>query len=625
MSRVPPLHLLTALAILMAGSCIGRADTTGSDLILAGPYDTTTNAFDSTSVINQVDGASIFYNAGYYGEGQIIGNVEGGLIWDGQEVFDRTALDQDTGLDLGPTVSLTSSIAVDPVSAPDAGQLDFHATMVGNVLAGTGYTGVTINGVPQFSALGAGMDPEASLWSGAIATSYSSTDIGSFSISQDSFLTPYKAFFNGTMVNGVLTKPGVINSSWGSTDSPGTNTGISSGTDYDTMTIDALARQNPTVAFVAAAGNGGPSSVAGAATVGSPGSGFNGITVGSLGPSTGSNAFMTPSSFTSSGPIDFYNPETGQTLTGVRAGVDIAAPGEDFALAAYLGPTGSLQSDTSITDPSLPTDQYFVNEDGTSFAAPQVAGGIALLKNVAETGPYGMNLTTAEDSRVIKSVLMAGATATIGWNNGQTLQNGVIRTTQALDYSTGAGALNLTNAALIYVGGTQDVVGLAGGTVAPLGWDYGELNLHGTNTYNFNQSFLANTQLTISLNWFVNQSFDNTTNVATEESFANLNLHLYLMVGGTPELVAESLSVYNNTQFLRLDLTQGGLYEMTVTYDDELYDVTGNPAPAEDYGLAWDAIAMVPEPSVISLLALSAPLIAFIYIRRRKSKTARPL
>jgi subtilisin family serine protease len=171
--------------------------------------------------------------------------------------------------------------------------------------------------------------------------------------------------------------------------------------------------------------------------VGWPGSGFNNIAVGSL----GGNNFLVSSDFSARGLNDFYNPVTGTVVTNARVAVDIAAPGDYMVLAAYLGDSGGIGASTNpairalIQQPS-PTNQYFLNMDGTSFSAPIVAGGIALLKDVAKTHPF-LNLaadTNALDTRVVKSVIMAGARETFAWDNGQNVtSNGVVRTTRRDD------------------------------------------------------------------------------------------------------------------------------------------------------------------------------------------------
>lgn len=314
---------------------------------------------------------------------------------------------------------------------------------------------------------------------------------------------------------------------------------------------------------------------------------------------------MDPSTFTSSGAADFYNPQTDTTITGVRAAVDIAAPGEQMVLAAYLGKTGSLGATTdpalqAITQDTPRTDQYFLNLDGTSFATPIVSGGIALLKDVANTHPFLNFLgdANAQDTRVIKSVLMAGADRTTGWNNGQTLNaSGTVVTTQALDYATGAGALDLNKAVDIYFFGTRDA-SVSGGTISNKGWDFSTLGLGLKKDYTFNSTFSANTELTVSLNWFANQQFNGSTNRGTAASFTNLDLEIWQIQNGVfTTLVGQSATTYNNSEFLRLDLSATGLYGLRVLNNGLVFDLTGGNAVAESYGLAWEAVTPTPTPS----------------------------
>lgn len=495
-------------------------------------------AFESQTLANDAVGALLFYNSGFFGKRTVIANVEGGFIWDGHEIFDRSGLPPELGV---------SQAITQYVSDPSAeGGSDFHATMVGHVLAGTGFIETEEGGA--FTYAGIGMAPYAELWSGAVATSYSSEDIGAFGITTASVLTPYRAFFRG--IEG--RKADVINSSWGG--------GDPAAADVEARTIDALARENPTVAFVASSGNFDETPVS------SPGSNYNNITVGSV----GSAQFLTPSDFSSRGAVDFYNPVTNTTLQGVRVGVDIAAPGEDMFLAAYLGPTGGLQYETDIVESPSPNDLFFLNQSGTSFAAPIVAGGIALLKDVAlsyENTPGEMP-DTAYDTRVIKSVIMAGARETEGWDNGQTDQAGVITTSQSLDYATGAGALDLEASATVYLlSPTADVDGLGGGQISASGWDFGALGLAGSNDYIFDIAFDEPIQLTISLNWFSGTKIDEQTDFGESLSFANLNLELWLLSEGVfTSKVAESNSIYNNSEFLRLDLFTSGYYGLRVVF-----------------------------------------------------------
>jgi len=563
-------------ALIWDGSLRG-AETVGSGTsdFISIVYDPDTDTYSSGYVVNSAVGAQDFYSAGYTGSSTIIANVEGGDIWFGHETFTRYS-------------GSSSYYTYDNSAAGSSNEIDFHATMVGHILAGAG------DGLGNYNVT-AGMAPYAGLWSASIATSFSSSDIGGFSTTTASLIAPYKAFFNGIGD----TKPDVINSSWGGSDPAASSAEI--------VALDGLARQNPTVAFVASAGNDGTGAVS------APGSGYNNIAVGSL----GGASHLEPSDYSSRGAADFFNPVTGITSTGVRAAVDIAAPGESMFLAAYLGRSGGLgaSSDAGIqallSDPS-PATQYFRNMDGTSFAAPIVSGGIALLKDRANLdATAGLSgAANAMDTRILKSVIMAGATRTTGWDNGQALNgDGIIVTTQALDYATGAGALDLTEAAHVYIDGTRDVSGTGGGAIAAEGWDFGNISLGApSNDYAFADPLAGDIELTISLNWFADRAFDNGTDIGSELSFANLDLQLWMLQDGVfRTLIAESSSLYNNSEFLRVLLAEGGDYGIRVTLNGFIYDVSGT-ASNEDYGLAWNTEA-VPEPEAAVLLVMAIGLL----------------
>jgi hypothetical protein len=300
--------------------------------------------------------------------------------------------------------------------------------------------------------------------------------------------------------------------------------------------------------------------------------------------------------------------------------VDIAAPGELNVLAAYLGPTGGLAPLTDITQNPSPTNQYFVNQDGTSFASPTVAGGVALMKDAANG--LGWMPGTALDSRVIKSVLMATSDRTEGWSNGQATVGGVVRTTQALDWATGAGALNLETAGLTYLeGNTIDVGGLGGGTIGLNGWDYGSVGVNAFNDYTFTSTLSSPHELQVSLNWFAHGVFDNAADVGTRSALANLDLQVWSIADGAfNSLIAESTSLYNNAEFLRFTLTGAGQYGLRVLSPGMIYDVNASTAPvtSETYGLAWNMV-IVPEPSALVMAAAGAALAATLASRRRAS------
>ena len=547
--------------------------------------------------INDVVGTNLLWGAGYFGSGIVIANVEAGHPWSGHEVFDRTALG------IAPTPArLVNAPAT--AEAPELGEFDFHATMVAHVLVGA-KTVINPDTSIDLTLAGAGMAPLATLWSGAIATHFDKTleNVGSFEIDEASFLAPYVAFYEG----GAEGRADVINSSWGFTDP--------SARERETRIITGLAAQNPSVATVFSAGNAGP----GPDTVGGPGSSFNVITVGAL----GGPSWLTPSDFSSSGPVAFYNPATDTTTPAARAAVHLAAPGENFALAAYLQPTGGLEPALGGFVTAADNLYFTFSQSGTSFSAPVVAGGIGLLKELIRTGPYALPQTEALDTRVIRSVLMASAIRTEGWDNGQVAgPEGAIVTTQALDHRTGAGRIDLGAAAFVTVFGTTDVPGLGGGAgLASLGWDFGRVDLGQSHDYTLDpfgpgEAF----EFSVALNWFVADSFDSVSGVTTYGSFANLDLEVWSVsfAGTFTALRAASRSDYNNAEFLRFTTGPGERLGLRVRFDASVYDLDGTPGGTVDYGLAW-ATSAIPEPaSAGAWIGLIGGLAALTTRKRRR-------
>lgn len=555
-NAMKPLRWTLFFAVAMVSRM--EAQDQGKSLFYSAPY--VNGSFESVTLVNDIVGANIFYNSGFFGSSTVIGNVEGGHIWFGHEVFNRQVAGQ--GL---VTYDNTESV----------NELDFHATTVGHVLAGSGY--VDTNG-GQYQFTGMGMAPNATLVSGAIATEFSADSVGGFSITDASMIQAYHAFFYGVGLG--TAKPDVINSSWGGAE-PAADS-------YTSVSLDGMAKANASVAFVVAAGNDGAG-----VPVSAPGSGYNNISVGSLG---GAN-FLTPSSFTSNGKVDVYNPQTGQTYSQVRVAVDMSAPGESLYLAAYLGGSGSIGAalPAMVQDP-VPTDRYFINMDGTSYAAPTVSGGIALLKDVAKTDALFNHIGNddAFDTRVMKSVLMASSTKTDGWNNAMSVVGGVQVTTQALDVNAGAGALNLSEAVGVYLFGTRELDTDQGGVILADGWDASTVPLGDMVNYQFAESFQQGDTLQVALNWFIDRTFTEAGDLASEVGFANLDLQVWMLDGNGnfDHLVAESKSLYNNTEFLRLEGLDAGRYGLRVVYQDNLYDLSGTLAN-EYYGLSWNSIPEV--------------------------------
>jgi len=191
---------------------------------------------------------------------------------------------------------------------------------------------------------------DTDLRSGAIATGWlgAAYTLG-FNFSVQSFNTPFVNF---------LGNADVINTSWSGGDPTGTN--------VFAVALDGLANTFPGTTYITAAGNSGPS----ANTARWPGSGYNAITVGAL-QNNGGNIYDSIATFSSRGPQDYADPVNG-TIAGVRAAVDIAAPGMDLTTAYYGGQTGGNNASLtgSPSGPSGSPDSYSDSLSGSSIASP---------------------------------------------------------------------------------------------------------------------------------------------------------------------------------------------------------------------------------------------------------------
>jgi hypothetical protein len=168
------------------------------------------------------------------------------------------------------------------------------------------------------------------------------------------------------------------------------------------------------------------------------------------------------------------------------------------------------------------------------------------------------------------------------------------------------------------LGETVDAAGLGGGSIGLTGWDFGSVGVNGFNDYLFTSSLTDVTELQVALNWFAGGSFNNATDTGVRSSFANLDLQVWSVVNNSfQSLIAESASLYNNSEFLRLTLPQGGRYGLRVRLPGMVYDANATPVTSASYGLSWNTV-IVPEPAAGVLLIAGMAGIVVVARRRRR-------
>lgn len=567
--------------ILAVATCAAVADR-------AGALVTSNLGLDMANVINLTP----LYNQGYTGTRSAVAVIDAGFC----------SPTHPSLASLGTSLTLYTSTSL--VTSPYTNWVDLHGTETSFAAAGRGANSAS-----------SGIAYGAKLLSGAIASSWvTSSSSGSYNLGFSASYqvigqTLYQAAVSG-VTNPVGGTPSsgtadVLSLSW----SFGTAT--ANGNELAAGLVDAVAWSGSKL-ICAAAGNDGPNSN----TVGAPASGFNSLAVAAVGSEFGVPAYSTVSNFSSRGLNDVWVPKSGvsvgttgtqfgSVVTGVRARVDIAAPGEGLTLANYSGRTGGA------TNPNYtpPTGDYLSNQAGTSFATPIVAGVATLLADVARDRLA--STTTALDGRVMKAVLMNSATKQAGWSNSAFTVNGVYRTTQSLDLNVGAGIVNGGAAMTQLVYGNTDLAGTTGGTISSIGWDYGAVTsvAGSSNDYTTALDITAGSKVTITLSWFANDLINTSRSGALWQSFFNLDLQLYRVsaVDSSLTLVADSISQYNSSEQIYIpSLSQSGKYLIRVVDTGANWNFTAGTTQVP-YGLAWSfgpggSFAVVPEPGMLGVL-----------------------
>ena len=287
---------------------------------------------------------------------------------------------------------------------------------------------------------------------------------------------------------------------------------------------------------------------------------------------------------------------------------------------------------------------------GTSFAAPLVSGAGALLgqyanNNAANTN-FARNATDGLDHRVLKAILMNGASNTnpdgtpLQYQGGAGLQsytrapaymvggnpvpkvlpayfnNITVNAQSGLDPTLGAGELNVVNSLINFAAGEQGP-----GQVRPTGWDLetapsgkplpvvfnydftvsAGAGFNGTLAWDSSVAITANPGAMFNgkTTW---QAGSGTTASSTLTRSALTDLDLYLFTtkpdGSLNQLTAYSNSVLDNVEHIYVPM--GGL--AAGTYELDVFSPASIPADTT-FGVAW---ATVPEPASLGLLAFIA-------------------
>lgn len=269
---------------------------------------------------------------------------------------------------------------------------------------------------------------------------------------------------------------------------------------------------------------------------------------------------------------------------------------------AYNGITvglsnGQHSSGTSVIEGARTRPDIVVPTSSTSVGTATVSSAAALM---IETARSSSALSNGDRSFVVKSLLMAGATR----DESEFSRAWVHSATQPLDATYGAGELNIDNSYQILTAGEAAASVIS--TAAATGWDLG-LTAATNNYYYFDVS--AESQVSAALVWNRTITAADTPgggiSYQFNSSLADLNLHLYSASGfdlGTE--LAISASSIDNVELITTLLGPGRY----------VWEVSSS-TPLTQYGLAWQSITSVPEPSSTMLITVMS---LAIFRRRRQ-------
>src|SRR5581483_4581840 len=492
---------------------------------------------------------------GVSGDGVGIGQVE--LDRPGRPKLDSTAL---ANKDVVPTqVFIRTSPATKDVA------IHPHAESVAGVIIGAGKGAL------------AGIAPKASLYSAAdTSPDQPGASLTTQNIAQQQFGD----------VRAINLSYGIL---------PVAGSGVTNGSDPFTLFVDWSGRRHD-VLYIAA----GNENSADGFTV--PMDNYNGIIVGATTLKGGEFRQVADFNRFDQPPIDG------------RRMVSLLAPGTDINMAGLNDATRTAS--------------------GTSYAAPHVTGTAALLQEFADREIQRQKpgwSVFANAHQVMKAILLDSAeklkltdkvNATLNSDKELVRKDGTTQWANSpghpIDEQMGTGQLDADRALYEFKQGQQ----AASAPVSYAGWDFGSISQVGSyKKYQFKQQLLKDSYFSATLAWDrivdlndwgndgqpdTHDNGENNFDYDPGETFSPhgfANLDLYLLPQGDSDLthaIASSTSSLYTIEHLFFKLTETGYYDLWVR------ESQAGPLISDFYGLAWRAVAAVPEPNAIPLLLAAA-------------------
>jgi Subtilase family/Bacterial pre-peptidase C-terminal domain/PEP-CTERM motif len=340
-----------------------------------------------------------------------------------------------------------------------------------------------------------------------------------------------------------------------------------------------------------------------------PGDAFNIITTGATGQNNDPNTnYALVSTFSGSG-----------RLGDGRSKPDITAPG--------------FQITTPTQTPAGPPAATTSTVDGTSYAAPDLAGGAALVRQL------GSSIGNLTDHRVVKAVLLNASDKDGGDKTAEKAfadkaGNAWLPPTPGtapLDRQMGSGQVNYAAARTQYNRPEIQSGFIPAGTinnVDPISWDYNNIEAGALVDYAIDRPLKAGTKLTATIDWdrIVTWTDSAASGIVGSPDFADMftargldNLDLTLLDKNGNELNAFdaqgrasfSKSLVDSVEHIYFTIPTTGDYTVRVM------STGGADSFGTNYGFAlWST--PVPEPATIGLFTIAI----LIIVGRRRYKSA---